>query len=73
MCAYCVLINVLCLDVLHLSPGLAGMVWLALDSYGLLVKEISNLLGKLPHACLSGFILVADSTFNFISQYNYKW
>ena len=38
---YCVLINVVCLAVLHLSPVLAAMVWIALDLYGLLVKEIS--------------------------------
>ena len=41
ICIYSILINFFCLEVLHVSPGLASMVWLALDLYGLLAKEIS--------------------------------
>ena len=42
VCIYCVFVTVLCLEVLHLSPGPAGMVWLALDWYALLVKDLKK-------------------------------
>ena len=70
VCVYCVFINVLCLEVLHLSPGLAGMVWLALDLYGLVVKEIPIFYENSSCVYISGFILVYDCTFEKIVKLN---